>query len=300
MQSVDLVVEAEPLAALWSVDLEVANHLGETALLNLGVAEAATDGIDEIYGEVEALPLASSQAFDARFQVLGTRGLTRDIRAFREEKMEWIIQIQAGPEGYPVTLSWNRLELSLGNTFLLQDVLSEGQALSVNMWMQNSVELSGTTVSLLRVISQPSEPLWSIQLEIGNNGAGLGSLTVGMVDNATEGVDPDLGEVAMPPLPPQIFFDVRLLLADTNEVVQDWRNPEEQGAIWTIRIQPGVGGYPIRLAWDRSSLPEEGTFRLRDAITEGEIFNEDMRLYGALEVTNIAVNLVQLVYNDGR
>ena len=58
-------------------------------------------------------------------------------------------------------------------------------------------------------VLQPGLPSWTVALEVENDTGDREFLGVGIHTAATDGIDPDLDEVALPPWPPSDVFDAR-------------------------------------------------------------------------------------------
>jgi hypothetical protein len=88
-------------------------------------------------------------------------------------------------------------------------------------------------------------------------------LIAGFAIGATDGLDLEMGERELPPLPPNAdIFDVRLAIPGIEGLLADLRDPLTTNPEWQITIRAGLGGYPITLSWNRQSLPA-GAWRLR-------------------------------------
>ncbi|MBI2419723.1 MAG: T9SS type A sorting domain-containing protein, partial [Ignavibacteriales bacterium] len=137
---------------------------------------------------------------------------------------------------------------------------------------------------------------WQNAITIKDNGNVQGVLTFGMAPGATNGIDPALGELVLPPLPPAGNFDIRFDLPVTpvESSLKDFRKDTLQAAAWTIKLQPGPGGYPFTLTWNPSQLPA-GSFTMKDLVT-GNIINVDMKTTGQVIVTNSAIASLAIYY----
>ncbi len=129
----------------------------------------------------------------------------------------------------------------------------------------------------------PGLPSWTIGLTVTNAGLDSEALGVGIHRDAGEGIDPDLGEVALPPWPPTSVFDARCLLPDgLTHSRLDLRGSVAQTIRFHLEWQAGSGGYPVTVTWP-ADLPL-GEFRIRDDL--GGIFlpSLDMRATQSLVV----------------
>ena len=132
---------------------------------------------------------------------------------------------------------------------------------------------------------------WLTRLVI-SDAAGSGNMetvSFGQSAMATAGLDVELGESELPPLPPAGVFYAAFDLP-TQPVaasLTDLRNSDNLNVTWRLKFQPGAGGYPMMLKWDTASFPA-GDFRLRDIIT-GDIVNVDMKLQESFLLDNTAI-----------
>jgi hypothetical protein len=124
-----------------------------------------------------------------------------------------------------------------------------------------------------------------------SNGAGVAlDVVLGTAVGAMEGIDRDLGEVELPPLPPAAGFDVRLAVPGSNGSRTDLRAPSGGELIWAVEIQAGSGGYPLTVTWDAQDLPDGMGVRMVDAATGGRVLSIDMREKDSVQVTNPVID----------
>jgi hypothetical protein len=137
--------------------------------------------------------------------------------------------------------------------------------------------ITGIIVLLLALALQAgAQELRGVQLELTvSNGAGLEqTLTVGVYEGATPGLDPLLGESELPPQPPNEIFDVRCI--STPGVSQlgtgslaDFRPPatgtNEFSQRYTLAYQAGIGASSVTLSW-YEPLPGRITRLLIDGV----------------------------------
>ena len=134
-------------------------------------------------------------------------------------------------------------------------------------------------------------------LTVTNNANKIEVEVFGLRPGFTDGLDaPD--EEEQPPLPPSAVFDARFEVAGSNGSDTDIRAPRDDAeVIWTLKLQGGAGGYPLRIEWDNSIFPTQGTFIIQDAF--GGIFVDvDMRAESSVELTNPALTAVKIVYSS--
>jgi hypothetical protein len=99
-------------------------------------------------------------------------------------------------------------------------------------------------------------------------------LYFGFAENGSDGIDPDLNEVNLPPLPPASVFDCRFLMTENNSSITDIRSDSDMGAEFIVSWQ--AVSYPFVISWDLEELAENGEYLMTDAIN-GEFVNLDMR-----------------------
>lgn len=132
-------------------------------------------------------------------------------------------------------------------------------------------------------VMAPGLPSWTIGLTVTNGGLENEVLGVGIHRDAGEGIDAELGEVALPPWPPTSVFDARCLLPDgfTHSRL-DLRGSAPQTIRFHLEWQAGSGGYPVTVTWP-ADLPL-GEFSILDDL--GGIFfpPRDMRATQSLVV----------------
>ncbi|MFH1844323.1 MAG: FlgD immunoglobulin-like domain containing protein, partial [bacterium] len=108
-------------------------------------------------------------------------------------------------------------------------------------------------------------PTWSTSLILTNAVSEQEQASIGIHPDGTDGIDPALGEVALPPWPPSDVFNARMLLVDG--LTHSERDIRESGAgliEYHLQWQAGDGGYPVTVTWS-DNLPA-GDFHIRDDI----------------------------------
>ena len=149
-----LVVTVGSAAADWKVALGLANNGGSSATLSFGAAAGATDGVDAPLGEVELPPLPPATAFDARWVQDKGNGLWKDFRAAATE-LKWVLQVQAGSGGSPIRLAWPAEGLPAGE-LRLQDAVTGGKAVDVDMKAKSSARLDRAAIDRLQIVWRQS------------------------------------------------------------------------------------------------------------------------------------------------
>jgi hypothetical protein len=121
--------------------------------LRFGAQEGASDGIDPAFGEAALPPKPGAGTFDVRWKLPAgseTKIDFRDTLTDAHPENIFLLEIQPGASGYPMTLSWNPDSLSAG-TYILRDILTRS-AISVDMRNSGSVTISNPSVSALEIV----------------------------------------------------------------------------------------------------------------------------------------------------
>jgi hypothetical protein len=134
----------------WSATINVSNSAASQNLI-YGQDGRATNGIDAILAEAELPPLPPSATFDTRFilPVTPSVGSLRDFRDSALVEAIYVIALQAGDGGYPITLRWDSTAFPFG-TFLLKDRVT-GSIVNVDMKVHGSYILTNTGLSSLQI-----------------------------------------------------------------------------------------------------------------------------------------------------
>ncbi|MBI2418051.1 MAG: immune inhibitor A [Ignavibacteriales bacterium] len=143
---------------------------------------------------------------------------------------------------------------------------------------------------------QPVQVTWASTLNVKDAGNTQSNLVFGLSPVATDGIDAQLGEVTLPPLPPSGVYDARMELPVTPAEFsfKDFRRDTLTTATWKLLFQPGAGGYPFTFTWEPSLLPA-GNFTLKDAIT-GAIVNVNMKNQGSYVLENSNIMQLKIEY----
>ena len=137
---------------------------------------------------------------------------------------------------------------------------------------------------------------WMVHLSA-TGGSYTVNLLFGTHPAATDGVDPILGEIELPPKPPAGAFDARFTGAELgNGVWKDLRGNEESSYEFVMDIQR-VSSEDVTLVWD-SLTDFEGVFLLQDAI-DGSPINLNMKSTTQYTITNSAITLIKIKYYAG-
>lgn len=132
-----------------------------------------------------------------------------------------------------------------------------------------------------------------------DNGGLRDTLEYGAFPGATPGIDSSLGETELLGAPAPGTFDVRWVIPPTEGTARDLRDiltMAHTANIHTARLQPGPGGYPFRVRWNRANFPA-GRFTLRDKATGGAQLSVNMRTQDSVVITNAAITQVEIVHD---
>jgi hypothetical protein len=138
------------------------------------------------------------------------------------------------------------------------------------------------------------------RVHVRDGGMDADSMEFGTGAGATDGIDELFGEQELPPPPPVGAFDIRWQIAGTQGAKRDIRDTlggSRQQVTYTGRMQPGPGGYPFHLRWDRLGLPSGG-FTMRYQSEEGPVL-VDMKQADSLVIADASVELFQVIYTIG-
>ncbi|HVO74519.1 MAG TPA: LamG-like jellyroll fold domain-containing protein, partial [Ignavibacteriaceae bacterium] len=140
-----------------------------------------------------------------------------------------------------------------------------------------------------------TESEWIMNLSVSDAGPQNGQLSFGQNLNASDGIDPSLGEEELPPLPPVHAFDTRFILPGSSLAsYKDLRNSSKSEIVWTIQFQPGTAGFPMSFSWDPDALPA-GSFYLKDLI-DGSVVNIDMHGQSSYMLTNSGISSLKIEF----
>lgn len=104
---------------------------------------------------------------------------------------------------------------------------------------------------------------WTVPISINNNNGIGDTVFFGIHPEGTYGLDPQLGEVNLPPLPPISVFDVRFLITGYEGFKIDIRDTTSTERIHKLKWQVGTGGYPVTVKWDPTAFGP-GTYEISD------------------------------------
>ncbi len=118
--------------------------------LLFGQSENATDGIDEVLGEMELPPQPPAGVFDARFILpSGMEASVIDFRNSELDSIDWQINFQPGDAGYPFTFYWQPEALPEGS-FRIKDLFG-GQILNLNMKSTDSLLIDNENLNSVKI-----------------------------------------------------------------------------------------------------------------------------------------------------
>ncbi len=124
------------------------------------------------------------------------------------------------------------------------------------------------------------------------------TLEFGAAAGATNGFDPDFGEIELPSMPAPGIFDLRWQIPGTNGTRRDIRDTisqENRSNIYSFRFQLTAENDTIVLSWIRSELLF-GKFYLRDSATNGNIISINMKKQDSVIIVNPSVSSLVIVH----
>ncbi|GJQ64652.1 MAG: hypothetical protein SCALA702_37050 [Melioribacteraceae bacterium] len=143
------------------------------------------------------------------------------------------------------------------------------------------------------------DALYTIGLSTSDGAAGSYGLMLGIDPAATDGIDSDLGETELPPLPPAGVYDARMILPDgTTGSPADYRTGDNNytGQVtYTLKYQLGDGGTSMTLDVDIPEIPGTVTMTVQDpfgGVLVNEVVNEGG---GQVVVTNTSLTELKLI-----
>ncbi len=195
----------------------------------------------------------------------------------------------ASDEFYAVALTDGEGNVTIPVTTTYEDTMT------VTVYGQKIIPYEGEII-----ISGSGNSVYQFEADItvadGNGAGSSGILAFGMNSSATDGLDQDLGEAELPPVPPAGVFDTRFILpGETIASLKDLRSVAEHEALWTIQFQQGADGYPLKFSWNPDQL-SEGYFILQDPLGAG-IVDVNMKEVSQVVVENSAITSLKIYYS---
>ena len=235
-------------------------------VMTIGTSPDATAGYDDGL-DVFAPPAPPPPAWDAAlFNLEINDRFYADYRETTplEGSTTWAIDLMVETPNSVNTLSWDPNTLGEGN-FMLTDAFG-GALFSYDMTTMESVNLDPTINRVLIVHSYYSFDFLTVLSATDNLGSEPFVMSIGTIQNATDGYDEGL-DVFAPPAPPPPAWDAALF----NQIVNDRfyvdirpTTPEQGSTEWAVDFQGETGTTDYILSWDPNTLGE-GNFTLTDA-----------------------------------
>jgi hypothetical protein len=144
----------------------------------------------------------------------------------------------------------------------------------------------------------PHEFTW--YLHVSDTAGNSERLEYGVAQGATEGLDSIEFENELPPVPPAGTFDARWIIPNSNGSLlnyQDTLGGEHTFNTYVGNVQPSLSAFPITLAWSPTAFPE-GTFLLRDHLTQGTLYNVNMKAANSFRISEESQLPFEIVYNN--
>ena len=158
---------------------------------------------------------------------------------------------------------------------------------STNTW--------GIWVGGVKVANVGNTVVWDANINVAS-GADNENLSFGQSKWGSDGIDANLDEVELPPVPPAGVFDARFVLPTNQPSLRDIRHEDQVAIDWELKLQPGSSGYPVTLTWDNTALTA-GKYMLKDALG-GLVFNINMANQSSYTITNSAVTSVIISFTE--
>lgn len=185
----------------------------------------------------------------------------------------------------------------LGNNWTSYTGITENDLTSLSFVNEYTGWIGGLNGMMFNYSTDPPpSALWTNHLFVKDAGESAGELTFGQFPNATDSIDPALGEYELPPPPITGVFDARFNLP-TSPIVSsliDFRDTSQTGTNWMISFQPGSAGYPMTFSWDSSAFPA-GRFYLRYPVN-GNFININMKNQSSFTLTEPGITSFQVNY----
>jgi hypothetical protein len=154
-----IVITVSPPVLTWRVPVVVTPVTGDAALLELGLGQGASEGLDLDLGEAELPPVPPDEGFDARWLAPSPlAGLALDYRGLEAGAAgaTWTLQLRVAPAGLPVTLTWDLAAFTGPGTLLLVDGATGGHNIRIDLRTRSSLQLATPGVTLLQVRYSPT------------------------------------------------------------------------------------------------------------------------------------------------
>ena len=269
----------------FSTTMTATDDLGTDSFeLTIGTSSNATDGYDEGL-DIYAPPSPPPPAWDAAlYNMEISDRFYADYRPTTpmEGNTVWAIDFQAEQGSDEYILTWDPNSLGDGN-FILTDPFG-GSMLSVDMKNNESAIISATFNRVLITHAYYSFDFLTVLTATDDAGSEPFELSIGTIQNATDGYDDGL-DVYAPPAPPPPSWDAALY----NQIVNDRfytdirpTTPDQGSTVWAVDFQGDVGTENYILSWDSSSLGD-GNFTLTDAFG-GTLLSIDMNEVSQAEI----------------
>jgi hypothetical protein len=186
----------------------------------------------------------------------------------------WAIDFQAESGSSEYILTWDPNSLGDGN-FTLTDPFG-GNMLSIDMKNNNSAIISTMFNRVIITHAYYSFDFLTVLTATDDAGSEPFELSIGTIQNATDGYDDGL-DVYAPPPPPPPSWDAALF----NPIINDRfyvdirpTTPEDGFTEWAVDFQADEGSEEINLSWNIDALGD-GNFSLTDAFG-GVFFSVNM------------------------
>ena len=152
--SPQMIAVTQTAAGEWRCSLTVRDRGNEGGTVTFGRLTGATAGLDAELGELLLSPPIAG-TFDVRF-VLPDFSSPVDFRASGKEPSEWLLIFQSGPAGFPMTLSWDPVNLPSG-AFFIRDTFT-GRLINIDMKLVDQLTVPTASIKRLKIVYSPQIP----------------------------------------------------------------------------------------------------------------------------------------------
>lgn len=163
--------------------------------------------------------------------------------------------------------------------------------------------LAGFSRALLaaQLLAGPAVALdWQEAISV-SSGEGSTQLVFGRHSQATFGLDRDLGELELPPLPPRDNLDVRFVDRDLGNGAFMVLTPPDPSRtdVLTVRVQPNDDN-PVVFRWDSAALASHtNVARLQDIFGGNLGIDVDMHAEAEFVLSDDRMDRLQIVVQEG-
>lgn len=195
--------------------------------------------------------------------------------------------------------NYNPLELNLltGNILKINYPEDWRGIVTTKIVVQDPTNLSDYQNVIFKV-KQGGIVKWEIPLTVQNSKGIVNILNFGIHPEGTDYLDPQLGEINLPPSPPVNAFDSRFLIEGYNGFLRDIRENNDLTREHRLFFQPGEEGLPVTVKWDNSKIPP-GEFFIQDNLGGTTIPKTNMKMINEIVISDsintLLINVTPLI-----